>query len=187
MHLITRITATITSVALIGVACVLPQRVNAQESKNCVTWDEVKSEVQSLYYDHPLPELPDGFKNGCVFGDNGAYIIAISVFKEGLRPPITQDYDTLFDTSIPKVSSIPPEYAIDENWESLRFYNVCGSVGTASTSFCQTMPTDEVFIKDGLVCHNYLCIEADKELQSELVQLWNEALEERQSRHHSTE
>jgi hypothetical protein len=118
MHLITRRTATLTSVALIGVACVLPQRANAQESRNCVTWDEVKSEVQSLYYDHPLPELPDGFKNGCVFGDNGAYIIAISVLNDERLPRITQDYDTLFGTSIPKFSSIvDAESTTDETWD----------------------------------------------------------------------
>jgi hypothetical protein len=178
MHSITCLTATLTSVALIGVACVLPQRANAQESRSCVTWEEVKNEVKSLYYDHPLPELPDRFKNGCVFGDNGAYIIAISVFKEGVRPSITQNNDTLFGTSIPKFSSIDPGYAIDENWEFLRFYNVCGSVGTAS--FCEDMPRDRVYIKDGLVCHDYLCIEADSVLHAELVRLWNAALEQRQ-------
>jgi len=171
---------TLTSIVLIGVAYALPQKANAQELRSCVTWEEVKSEVESLYYDHPLPELPDEFKNGCVFGDNGSYIIAISVFKEGIRPPISQVNDTLFSTSIPKFSSIDLGYAIDENWDSIRFYNVCGSVGTSYTSFCQNMPTDEVYIKEGLVCHNYLCIEADNELQSELVRLWNEALEQRQ-------
>lgn len=173
---LTRLTLTFFS---LGVACAFPQKANTQELRSCVTWEEVKSEVESLYHDHPLPELPDGFKNGCVFGDNGSYIIAISVFKEGMRPPITQVNDTLLGTSIPKFSSIALGYAIDENWESLRFYNVCGSVGTASTRFCQTMPTDEVVIKEGLVCHDYLCIEADNKLQSELVRLWNEALEHR--------
>jgi hypothetical protein len=175
---LTCLTATLTSVALIGIAFAFPQRANSQESRSCVTWEEVKSDVQSLYYDHPLPELPDGFKNGCVFGDNGAYIIAISVFKEGLRPPITQDNDTLFGTAIPKFSSIAPEYAIDKNWESIQFYNVCGSIGTGI--FCEDMPRDRVYIKDGLVCHEYLCIKADAVLHTELVRLWNEALEQRQ-------
>ncbi len=156
--------------------CIANEIDNAQELRRCVTWEEVKSEVQSLYDNHPLPELPDGFKNGCVFGDNGAYVIAIYVFQDGLHLPMTQDNDTLFGTSIPKLSSIDPEYPIDENWQSLRLYNVCGSVGRASTSFCQNMPTDEVFIKDGLVCHDYLCINVDSIHHTELVRLWNEAL-----------
>ncbi len=187
MRSITYLTATLTSVALIGVVCALPPRANSQESKSCVTWEEVKSEVESLYdqflyseslgYSHPLPELPDGFKNGCVFGDNGAYVISISVLKDEMRPRLTQDYDTLFGI-IPRYSSIVDvESAIDEN---LNFYNICGSLGTASTSFCQDLPTDKVYIKEGLVCLQKLCIEADRALQTELVRLWNAALEQRQ-------
>jgi hypothetical protein len=190
MRSITYLTATVTSVALIGVVCALPPRANSQESKSCVTWEEVKSEVESLYdqflyskslgYSHPLPELPDGFKNGCVFGDNGAYVISISVLKDEMRPRLTQDYDTLFGI-IPRYSSIVDvESAIDENRESLNFYNICGSLGTASTSFCQDLPTDKVYIKEGLVCLQKLCIEADSALQTELVRLWNAALEQRQ-------
>jgi hypothetical protein len=190
MHSITCFTATLTSVALIGVACALPQRANSQESKSCVTWEEVKSEVESLYdqflyseslgYSHPLPELPDGFKNGCVFGDNGSYVISISVLKDELRPRLTQDYETLFGV-IPRYSSIVDvESATDETGNSLRFYNICGSLGTASTTFCQDIPTDRVYIKEGLVCLQKLCIKADSKLQAELVRLWNAALEQRQ-------
>ena len=159
-------------------------KANSQESRSCVTWEQGKSEVQSLYsgnfgYSHPLPELPDGFKNGCVFGDSGAYTIAISVLKDELRPRITQDYDTLLGTSIPKFSAIVDgESETDETWDSLRFYNVCSSTGTLS--FCEDIPTDAVYIKDGLVCLNNLCIEADSVYHTELVRLWNEALEQRQ-------
>ena len=184
------LTTTFTSIVLIGVACAFPQKANAQNSRNCVTWEEVKSEVESLYsqflysdrlgYSHPLPELPDGFQNGCVFGDNGAYVISISVLKDEMRPRLTQYYDTLFGI-IPRYSSIVDvESAIDENRESLNFYNICGSLGTASTSFCQDLPTDKVYIKEGLVCLQKLCIEADSALQTELVRLWKAALEQRQ-------
>lgn len=162
-----------------------------QESRRCVTWEEVKSEVESLYsqflysdrlgYSHPLPELPDGFKNGCVFGDSGASTIAISVSKDEVRTRIAEDYDTIFGV-IPHYSSIVDvEPEIDENKEYLNFYNICSSVGTASTTFCRDLPTDRVYIKEDSVCLQKLCIKANSVIRIELVRLWNEALEQRQS------
>jgi hypothetical protein len=184
------LTTTLTSIVLIGVACALPQKANAQESRSCVTWEEVKSEVESLYsqflysdrlgYSHPLPELPDGFKNGCVFGDSGASTIAISVSKDEVRTRIAQDYDTIFGV-IPHYSSIVDvEPETDKNKQYLNFYNICSSVGTASTTFCQDLPTDSVYIKEESVCLQKLCIKADSTVRTELVRLWNEALEQRQ-------
>lgn len=190
MHSIIWLTATFTSVTLIGVACVLPQRANTQESRRCLTWEEVKSEVQSLYeqflysdrlgYSHPLPELPDGYKNGCVFGDSGASTIVISVSKDEVRARIAQDYDTVFGV-IPHYSLIVDvEPETDKNKEYLNFYNICSSVGTASTTFCQDLPTDSVYINEESVCLQKLCIKADSAVRTELVRLWNEALDQRQ-------
>lgn len=178
MHLITRLSAAITSLAIIGTVCALPQRANSK-ALNCVTWKQVKSEVQSLYkenfgYNRSLPELPNGFKNGCVLGDSGASTIAIYVLKDGLRPDAVQDNDTLFGTSIPKFSSVDVGSATVENGEVLLLHSVCGSAGTAW--FCEDVPKDQAYMKNGLTCLQNLCIQANSVPNTEVMKLWNATL-----------
>jgi hypothetical protein len=178
MHLITRLTAALASFTLVGAVCGLPQRANSKEP-GCVTWSEAKSEVHSLFnqslrYERPLPELPNGFKNGCTFGNLGASTIAIYVLKDGLRPHSVQDDKTVFGTSIPQFAAVDVGSATIENGEVLVLHNVCGSTGTAS--FCEDIPVDRAYMKNGLVCLQNLCIQANSVPNTEVMRLWNATL-----------
>ena len=60
---------------------------NTQPAEACVTWDKFKAVVQSgdVVLDLPIPELPDGFKNGCIFADVDVHTLNLYVLKEGLQ------------------------------------------------------------------------------------------------------
>jgi hypothetical protein len=174
MHLITRLTAAFASFTLIGAMWTFPETANSKEP-DCVTWSEKKSEIQSLFnqhygYNRPLPELPNGFKSGCIFGDSGSFGIAIFVLKDGLRPRAVKNNDTVFRTSIPLFPSVDVGDANMDNGDILLFTSVCNSQGTAW--FCEDVPKDRPYIKNGLVCLENLCLRANSVPNTELLRLW---------------
>lgn len=146
----------------------------AQRQPACKTWTQLKSEIRELYSDFgspPIPDIPNGFKNGCVFGDSGANTIAIFVLKDGLRPRSVRNNATLLNSSIPLKTSVDLGSATVENGRVLQFNNVCASTGTIS--FCQNTPSDRAYAKNGFVCFRYLCMKAVGVPNRELLQLWN--------------
>ncbi|MDJ0707734.1 MAG: hypothetical protein QNJ46_31045 [Leptolyngbyaceae cyanobacterium MO_188.B28] len=60
---------------------------NAQPIKGCVTWEKFTSVVESgdVSLNIPIPELPDRFKQGCIFADVDVHTLNIYVLKNGLR------------------------------------------------------------------------------------------------------
>lgn len=65
-----------------------PARAASSSVNPCVTWQTLKTAVQSgtVQSEIILPELPDGFKNGCVFFDEGAHTLAFYILKDGVSP-----------------------------------------------------------------------------------------------------
>lgn len=148
----------------------------AQRQPVCKTWSQVRSEIRQLYSQFapsppPIPDVPTGFKNGCVFGDNGANTIALYVLRDGLRPRSARSNDRLFDTSIPLIRVVDLGTASVENGRLLQFNNVCASNGTLD--FCRNTPTNRAYAKNGAVCFRNFCMRAVGVPNAELLRLWN--------------
>ena len=60
---------------------------NTQPATACVTWERFTAVVQSgeVSLNLPIPELPDGFKQGCIFADVDVHTLNLYVLKEGLQ------------------------------------------------------------------------------------------------------
>ena len=60
---------------------------DTQPEEACVNWDRFTAIVQSgeVALNLPVPELPDGFKNGCIFADVDVHTLNMYVLKEGLQ------------------------------------------------------------------------------------------------------
>ena len=58
-----------------------------QPAQGCVTWDNFTAVVESgeVTLNVPIPELPDGFKQGCIFADVDVHTLNIYILKNGLR------------------------------------------------------------------------------------------------------
>lgn len=148
------------------------------QSKTCKTWEDVKSEVQMIYMgaidNSAIPNnMPQGFQNGCVYGDFGAYTISFYILKDGLKTTnIKPENERFLDSSIPRINAANPN--IERQIKSgniLHVFNVCSS--TRSISFCKGTPKDKAYAKDGLVCLRNICIEAKNLPEKDLMKLWN--------------
>ena len=58
-----------------------------QPAKDCVTWEKFTAVVKSgeVALNLPIPELPNGFKHGCIFADVDVHTLNIYVLKDGLQ------------------------------------------------------------------------------------------------------
>lgn len=155
------------------------QKPSVQTQQTCKNWQEVKSQIQMIYMGSigatTIPDMPDGFKNGCVYGDFGAYTISLYVLKDNFKPRnLKIGNERFLDSSIPRINGADPlvEKQI-KNGNILHFFNVCTS--TVTTTFCKNIPKDTSYAKDGLTCLNNLCIKATSISEPELVKLWNTA------------
>lgn len=120
-----------------------------------------------------IPDMPEGFQKGCVFGDFGAYTISFYVLKDGLKAANFQpEKERVLDSLILRVNSANPniEKAVKKG-DILRLFNVCSSTGTLS--FCKGIPQNKAYTRDGLVCLRNLCMRANGVKKQELEKLWN--------------
>lgn len=60
---------------------------DTQPAKDCVTWEKFTAVVKSgeVALNLPIPELPNGFKHGCIFADVDVHTLNIYVLKDGLQ------------------------------------------------------------------------------------------------------
>ena len=60
---------------------------NVQPAQGCVTWEKFTAVVESgeVALNAPIPELPNRFKQGCIFADVDVHTLNIYVLKNGLR------------------------------------------------------------------------------------------------------
>ena len=163
----------ITSVILnAAIGFILSASAQKPQPQTCKTWQQVKSEIQMIYMGSmgatAIPDMPEGFQKGCVFGDFGAYTISFYVLKDGLKAANFQpEKERVLDSSILRVNSANPniEKAVKKG-DILRLFNVCYSTGTMS--FCKGIPTNKAYTKDGLVCLRNLCMQANGVKKQEL-------------------
>lgn len=155
----------------------IAQKPRVQTQQTCKNWQEVKSQIQMIYMGSigatTIPDMPSGFRNGCVYGDFGAYTISLYVLKDDFKPRnLKLDKERFLDSSIPRINGADPiiERQI-KNGNILHFFNVCASTGT--TNFCKSIPKNTPYTKDGLTCLNNLCIKATSVPEKELIKLWN--------------
>lgn len=156
---------------------VWPEKAVSREIK-CISWDEAKPEIRRLYQgvgNPPIPNLPNGFKNGCVFYDLGGSTITLYVFKDEINPELTgiSAQADAGEYSIPRLQTDEPSRLnqLIENGDMLRFFNVCASMGTMQ--WCRGTPKNRAYVKDGLVCFRNMCVEARGVARRELLKMWN--------------
>ncbi len=65
-----------------------PASTTSSSINPCVTWQAIRTAVQSGRVQSAMifPELPDGFKKGCVFYDPGAHTVNLFILKDGVSP-----------------------------------------------------------------------------------------------------
>ena len=65
-----------------------PASTSSSSINPCVTWQAIRTAVQSgrVRSEMIFPELPDGFKEGCVFYDPGAHTVNLFILKDGVSP-----------------------------------------------------------------------------------------------------
>lgn len=150
------------------------------QAPSCVTWTQARKEFQSLYSQSFgakfVPEIPKGFRKGCVFGDNGAYIIAAYILKDNLSPSIVRTTGkTLLDTSVPQLQPDRMDniQQLLSSGRALLIYNVCSSTGTIH--WCDKIPKDRPYFKDGAACLQNLCMRTVGVPKAELMKLWGTA------------
>lgn len=92
------------------------QKGTASSSINpCVTWQTLRTTVQTRTVQSRMifPELPDGFKKGCVFSDEGAHTLNFNILKDGVSPDSVEVVAPQPGDSA--ISKIVPKAFIDES------------------------------------------------------------------------
>lgn len=56
--------------------------------ENCPTWETFREAVRSgkISLEVPIPNLPEGFRQGCISSELGAHTLNIFVYREGIEP-----------------------------------------------------------------------------------------------------
>jgi hypothetical protein len=86
-----------------------PASTPSSSINSCVIWQTLRTAIQSGRVQSRLilPELPDGFKKGCVFYDEGAHTLNFHILKDGVSPDsvsvvAAQPYDSPISQIVPK-------------------------------------------------------------------------------------
>ncbi|MDX2096380.1 MAG: hypothetical protein SFW36_01270 [Leptolyngbyaceae cyanobacterium bins.59] len=148
-------------------------RASAQvSSADCATWNSVRPQVVSLY--GVAPNLPERFRQGCVYGVRAAYTTWIYVFENGRVGKVGSSGDVLF--SHPIIPALDTSSISDHAaWEGkvLQIFNACGSLGTER--FCDQHPVDRPYIntRTKTACLKRVCVILSKSPELELYRLWS--------------
>ncbi len=116
---------------------------------SCVTWQTLRTAVQSgtIRSRLILPELPDGFKKGCVFYNEGAHTLNFQILKDGVSPNsvsviAAQPYNS-------PVSQIVPKGFIDDALMNRGQLLIVGfdSPGVTDAAFIRKNAWERAFIR----------------------------------------
>jgi hypothetical protein len=79
-------------------------------NRDCPTWETFREAVRSgkISLNIPIPNLPAGFRQGCVASSSGAHTLNVFVYREGIQPK----YKENAPTSNPIARILPPASGI---------------------------------------------------------------------------
>jgi hypothetical protein len=153
-----------------------PVPSNTDATPDCATWETLKAAVRSgeITIRQPIPELPEGFKNGCISADIGAHTLNIYVRRDGvafeppsMSPELLQTYPFY---------KVVPIGGIEEEFVHVYF----DSPGVTTRQFIQENAWEEPYIdrEDNTVMFRYLYMESDVVPLEEMAQLLETTREE---------